>query len=234
MSSSSKNRPLLDQPIESSSLVDSVVERLERAIISGELKGGAHISEQALAVSLGVSRSPLREALRRLEGRRLIERIPNVGARVVKLHPENLEEILAIREVLETLACRLAATKMSDAEIKELERMLEGRRQRAVAKGQVLYDKSGDYDFHTRIIMSCGNKTLIDIMLRDVYYLMKAYRYRTARSPDRAKNAPVEHLRIVAALAARDPDEAERLMRDHLRNAHAMIRREIHEAPSAT
>lgn len=229
--SNSKTSPLLDQPIESSSLVDSVVERLERAIISGELKGGTRISEQALAVSLGVSRSPLREALRRLEGRRLIERIPNVGARVVMLHPENLEEILAIREVLETLACRLAATHMSEAEIKDLERMLEGRRQRAV-KGPVLYDKSGDYDFHTRIIMASGNKTLIDIMLRDVYYLMKAYRYRTARSPDRAKEAPTEHLKIVAAIAARDPDEAERLMKEHLRNAHAKIRSEIHDAPA--
>jgi len=71
---------------------------------------GTRISEQALAASLGVSRSPLREALSRLEGRRLIERIPNVGARVVELHPENLEEVLAIREALETLACRLAAT----------------------------------------------------------------------------------------------------------------------------
>jgi DNA-binding GntR family transcriptional regulator len=230
MSTPSKNRTLLDQPIESSSLVDTVVERLERAIISGELKGGTRISEQALAMSLGVSRSPLREALSRLEGRRLIERIPNVGARVVELHPDNLEEVLAIREVLETLACRLAATHMSDAEIKDLERMLEGRRQRAVAKGPTLYDKSGDYDFHTRIIMNCGNKTLKDIMLRDVYYLMKAYRYRTARSPERAKKAPTEHLKIVAALAARDPDEAERLMREHLMFAHAKIRREIHRA----
>jgi DNA-binding GntR family transcriptional regulator len=227
MSNPPKNSFVLDQPIESSSLVDSVVERLERAIISGELQGGTRISEQALAVSLGVSRSPLREALRRLEGRRLIERIPNVGARVVKLHPENLEEILAIREVLETLACRLAATAMSDAEIKDLERMLEGRRQRNIAKGPVLYDKSGDYDFHTRIIMACGNKTLVDIMLRDVYYLMKAYRYRTARSPERAQHAPLEHLKIVAALAARDPDEAERLMREHLKKAHAKIRLEI-------
>ena len=75
---------LLDDKVQAQSLVDVVAERIEAAILSGTLAPGSRISEQALAASLGVSRGPLREAIRRLEGRKLLERTPNIGVRVAQ------------------------------------------------------------------------------------------------------------------------------------------------------
>src|SRR5690606_39875037 len=98
----------LDNKVQAQSLVDIVAERLEAAIISGQLEPGAKLSEQGLAASLGVSRGPLREAIRRLEGRKLLERTPNIGVRVAQLSPKDLNEILQVREALEGMACGLA------------------------------------------------------------------------------------------------------------------------------
>src|SRR5260221_8086103 len=107
----------LNSPIEIASLVDRIVERLEQAIMNGGLAPGSKLSEQALARRFGVSRGPLREAIRRLEGRKLIERKPNIGARVATLSEKKLLDIFGVPEALEGLACRLAAEQMTDEEI---------------------------------------------------------------------------------------------------------------------
>src|SRR5262245_36845939 len=112
-------------PVSTKSIVDQVVDKLEMAIMKGELPGGARLSEQGLAASLGISRSPIREALRRLEGRRLIERTTNVGVRVASLSPEYLEQILLVRLTLEATAARLAAQHISTADLGKLERLLK-------------------------------------------------------------------------------------------------------------
>ena len=116
---------LLDNKVQAQSLVDVVAERIEAAIISGQLEPGSRLSEQALATSLGVSRGPLREAIRRLEGRKLLERTPNIGVRVAQLSLKDLNEILQVREALECLACSLAARNMPDAEIAALKKLLD-------------------------------------------------------------------------------------------------------------
>src|SRR6516165_5812387 len=124
---------LLDKKVTAQSLVDVVAERIEAAIISGALEPGSRLSEQGLAASLGVSRGPLREAIRRLEGRKLLERTPNIGVRVAALSLRDLNEILQIREALEGMACALAATNMTDAEIAALQKLLgEHERQKSV------------------------------------------------------------------------------------------------------
>jgi DNA-binding GntR family transcriptional regulator len=197
------------------------VERLEEAIMNGELPPGHRLSEQTLADSLGVSRSPLREALRQLEGRRLIERVRNVGARVTMTMGRDLEEILVIRESLEALAAKLAATNITDKQVEELEELLKTRRDRKEAHARELYD---GFDFHVRIIEASGNKKLIDMLQGDLYYLMRIHRYRSSWTPERAKIAPLEHRKIVAALKARDPVAAEKAMYQHLANSHANIR----------
>ena len=92
---------VLDSKVQAQSLVDIVAERIEAAIISGQLEPGAKLSEQGLAASLGVSRGPLREAIRRLEGRKLLERTPNIGVRVARLSLKDLHQILEVREALE-------------------------------------------------------------------------------------------------------------------------------------
>src|SRR5450759_2049743 len=102
------------------SIVDVVVDRLDKAILTGELPLGAHLSEQSLAEGLGVSRGRLREALRRLEGRHLIVRVHNLGVRVATFTKEDVSQLLVMREALEGVAARCAAVRMTDDEIEEL------------------------------------------------------------------------------------------------------------------
>ncbi|MFT7289439.1 MAG: DNA-binding GntR family transcriptional regulator, partial [Halieaceae bacterium] len=102
---------------ESLTHADRAFQMLQSDITKGVIKPGSKISETELAARYGTSRGPLREALQRLEGRGLIERIPHVGTRVVSLNLNELLEIYQVREALEGLACRLAAENMSDDEI---------------------------------------------------------------------------------------------------------------------
>src|SRR5262245_7550471 len=164
---------LLDNKVQAQSLVDVVAERIEAAIISGTLEPGTRLSEQALATSLGVSRGPLREAIRRLEGRKLLERTPNIGVRVAALSLKDLYEILQVREALEGMACGLAAKNMTDAEIAALARLVEGHgKQKSVQEGKGYYQESKDFDFHFRIVTGSGNERLGQMLTGDLYYLL--------------------------------------------------------------
>lgn len=214
----------LEEKVQPRSLVDIVAERIEAAIISGQLEPGAKLSEQGLATSLGVSRGPLREAIRRLEGRKLLERTPNIGVRVAQLSLRDLNEILQVREALEGMAASLAAQNMSDAEITELKKLLEGHaRQKSVQQGKGYYQESEDFDFHFRIVTGSGNARLMQVLTGDLYYLLRVYRYKSSTKPGRATEALAEHKAIVAALEKHDPDEAEQAMREHLRNARRFV-----------
>src|ERR1700741_1542467 len=193
---------LLDQKVQAQSLVDVVAERIEAAIISGQLAPGSRLSEQALAISLGVSRGPLREAIRRLEGRKLLERTPNIGVRVAALSLRDLNETLQIREALESLACALAAQNMTDAEIDALEKLLEGHgRQKSVQDGTGYYQESKDFDFHFRIVSGSRNDRLIQMLFGVLYYPLRGCRYKSSTKPGRATEALNEHKGIAAALA---------------------------------
>jgi DNA-binding GntR family transcriptional regulator len=208
------------------SLVDAIVERLDRAILTGELALGERISEQTLAESLGVSRGPLREALCRLEGRRLIVRVHNLGARVVTFSKQDVCELLVIRESLEGIASRCAAETMTEEEIKGLWALVSPRpdglqREESFAE----YHQSLDHDFHYRIIQGSRNSHLLDILLKDIFYLLRIYRYRFKLwdLPNRTTEASAEHEAIISAIAAREPDRAEAAMRHHLRKSNAQI-----------
>lgn len=219
---------VLDSKVQARSLVDIVAERIEEAIINGTLEPGSRLSEQALASSLGVSRGPLREAIRRLEGRKLLERTPNIGVRVAALSLSDLNELLQVREALEGMACALAARAMSDAEIADLRDLLKSHEsQKSVRDGTGYYQESKDYDFHFRIVTGSGNERLIQMLLGDLYYLLRVYRYRSSTKPGRAKAALKEHKAIVAAMAKRDADAAEQAMRAHLRNARKDVEAQL-------
>jgi DNA-binding GntR family transcriptional regulator len=214
----------LDSPIEIASLVDRIVGRLESAIMSGNLAPGSKLSEQALARMFGVSRGPLREAIRRLEGRKLIERTPNIGARVAAFSEKKLRDVLSVREALEGLACRLAAEQMTDAEVADLARLVEehGRRH-DVQAGSSYYQEPEGPDFHFRIVRASRNDWLFDLLCGELYDLLRVYRYKSSTSPGRTRQAYDEHRAIVAALAARDADAAETLMRRHIRNGREQV-----------
>jgi len=219
---------LLDIKVQAQSLVDVVAERIEAAIISGQLAPGSRLSEQALATSLGVSRGPLREAIRRLEGRKLLERTPNIGVRVAALSLKDLNEILQVREALECLACSLAAVNMPDAEIAALKKMLDDHeKQKAVQEQKGYYQEAKNLDFHFHIVDGSGNERLAHMLGGDLHYMLRVYRYKSGAKPGRAAEVLQEHKAIVAALEARDPQAAEHAMREHLRHARRHVEEQI-------
>lgn len=218
----------LDNKVQVQSLVDVVAERLEAAIISGQLEPGAKLSEQGLAASLGVSRGPLREAIRRLEGRKLLERTPNIGVRVARLSLKDLNEILQVRVALECLACSLAARNMPDAQIAALKKLLDGHaRQKSVQDGTGYYGEAENLDFHFHIVNGSGNERLAAMLAGDLHYMLRVYRYKSGAKPGRAAEVLAEHRAIVAAIEARDPDAAEAAMRSHLRNARETVEAQL-------
>lgn len=214
-------------PIAVSSIANEAFLKLTQAIVSGEFAPGERLSEAELARRFGISRGPIREALGRLEGK-LVTRMPRVGVSVINLSPEKLVELFAVREALEGMAARLAAERMTDEEIDELEKLLEQHGSKAdVASGAAYYQASNDDDFHFRIVRSARNEQLEHMLLEELYFKLKLYRYRISTSPGRARKALEEHRDIARAIAGRNPDEAETVMRRHIRNAIAGAARQM-------
>jgi DNA-binding GntR family transcriptional regulator len=205
-------------------LADRACEMLDQAILDGALPPGTQLSEGELALRLGISRGPLREAISRLEGRRLIERVPHIGVRVVALSDWDVSEIFSIREVMEGLACRLAARHMSEADFDGLEKCVEYRHVSAEPpQTSPLHRRPHDWDFHSRIAQGSRNAQLIQYLCGDMYYLLRLYRARTGVTPMRA-DADNEHREILRAMRARDGELAEKLMREHVIGSRESLR----------
>jgi len=215
-----------NEPTLISTIADTVFKKIQSAIVEGNISPGSKISEPALAKEFGISRGPLREALSRLEACHLIERTPNVGARVVSLTPQHLVEIYLIRESLEGLAAGMAAENMTDKEIIELDELL-GKHQEQIEQDQSYYQKEGDMDFHFRIVKGSKNSHLIDLYSKDLYHLIRLYRYQFGMVSKRVPRAFVEHGQIVDAIRQRDGELAQFLMTRHIsasrKNVEKMI-----------
>ena len=228
----------IEAAAEGETLSDHAFRQLQSAIVRGDIAPGSKISEPELARAYGISRGPLREALHRLEGQKLLVRVPHVGARVVSLSHAELIELYEIRESLEGMACRLAAERMSQAEIDELRRVLELHEQDAAFKAGVgYYQQEGDFDFHYRIIQGSGNQTLAKMLCGELYQLVRMYRLQFSATPNRPRHAFAEHHRILDAIAERDGELAELLMRRHIGASKRNIERHYQEAlanPSKT
>ena len=212
------------QTSQASTLAEQVMTALQRAIVTGELAPGTKLSEADLARRFGVSRGPLREAISRLEARRLVQVVANSGARVISLDTAQLIDLFETREALEGQAARLAATRMSTSAIAELAALLD-RHAEAIAAdgGRVYYQEEGDYDFHFRIAHGSGNALLAGILLDDLYQLLRMYRFRLSGANGRAEQALVEHRQILDAIAERDAEMAELLMRRHVARGRARL-----------
>jgi DNA-binding GntR family transcriptional regulator len=208
-------------------LAEQVYRRLSAAILAGELAPGAKISEPALARQYGVSRGPLREALHRLQERKLITRSANQGPRVVKPSPAALAELFVVREALEGMAARLAATNATDEEVAQLRAAVTANLH---GLGTSPHDVEAaherhDQDFHFTIAQCSRNPMLIDLLCNELYPLLRLYRGLPPGIRPRGSRAVVEHERIVSAIEDRDADLAELAMRRHV--AAARRRREV-------
>jgi DNA-binding GntR family transcriptional regulator len=173
---------------------DKTFLQLRQDIVEGDILSGSKLSEAELATRYAVSRAVVREAINRLENCHLVERKPNVGARVVALGPERLVSLYQVRESLEGMAARLAATNMTDDEIDDL----------------------GDVDFHYRIILGSKNDHLISMLIEGIYHLIRMYRVQLGMAGPRVTTAFDEHRSIAQAIENRDGELAEILMRRHI------------------
>ncbi|AZQ12285.1 GntR family transcriptional regulator [Shewanella khirikhana] len=207
-------------------LADQVLSAIQTAIIKGELAPGSKINEQALAAQFGISRGPTREALQTLERQRLVVRMPHVGARVAQLSVEELNDLYDLRSTLEAMACRLAAERITDAQLAELQALLE-RQEAALKQGDTYFQEQGDVDFHYQIIRASGNKHLQETLMGGLYHLLRMYRYQCSNH-QRPSRAIAEHRRIVEAISDRDGELAALLMQRHIeqgrRNTEARLK----------
>ncbi|MDQ2067937.1 GntR family transcriptional regulator [Xinfangfangia sp. CPCC 101601] len=192
---------------------DEVFDKILNMILTCELPPGAFVNESTLATAFGVSRGPVREAIRRLQGIQLVTREPYVRARVVTLTRRGVVELFETREALEGFSCRLAAQNMTDVKILALEQDVERARQPDAAP----------FDFHERIVREGGNQRIISILCGDLYHLLRIYRRMSGAVPERKEVASHEHWQIIRALKIREAELAESLMRSHIRRASEQI-----------
>ncbi|OZI39053.1 GntR family transcriptional regulator [Bordetella genomosp. 1] len=217
MSTSMPTETLKDEP--SGPLADTVFGQVLDAIYQGRLAPGSVINEVALAQEYGVSRGPVREAVRRLQGIQLITREPYMKARVVTLSAASALELFQMRMALEGVACNLATRRMSDPEIADLLDELEQDRQQRVASKQGEAAAPRVFDFHERIVRACGNQRIINSLCGDLYHLLRVYRRHSGTVLERKDDAYAEHWQIARAIRARDAELAESLMRSHIERA---------------
>lgn len=199
-----KSSPLVRQASteKESTKSENLTEYLIEAIVEGQLAPGSKISEPELAKQFQVSRGPLREALMRVEGLGLIERIPHIGARVIQLSPTKLVELYAVREALEGMAARLAARNITEIELAGLESLLSTHSTHIdQVEGASYFHQQGDFDFHYRIIQASRNQQLIGLLCDELYHLLRMYRYQSPRSHSRPVEALEEHKFILRGFA---------------------------------
>jgi DNA-binding GntR family transcriptional regulator len=208
------------------SLVSVVEASIEQAILGGRLTDGDPLTEAALAAALGVSRSPVRDALKRLARKGMVEARGRRGFAVATIDPDRVMDFLGVREALEGLAARLAAERMPDDDIALLRGHLDDV-DRALRAGTFQGYPEADEDFHAMVLRGARSEQLSSAM-EPVATRTRLLRRRSGARPDRARQALAEHRAIAGAVARRDPDEAEALMRAHVRMAKehllAMIR----------
>lgn len=212
------------------SLSDQAMDKLMELIMSGQLLPGERVQEATLARQLGISRGPLREAISRLEGRNLLQRLPHIGVRVADPTPAEIKEAYMIREALEALACRLAAQNCTEDDVKALNQILDRHFEEEETKvNSGYYNASTDRDFHLQIARIAGSKRLESILIGDIYQLLLISRHLKR---GRTEAAYVEHRKVVEALSRGDADAAEAAMREHIQNARQSVLDAIAAAPN--
>ncbi len=202
---------------DSNSLRAQVFSEIEKAILNGVLKPGESLIECKLSSELGVSRTPVREALRQLELEGLVKTVPNKGAIVIGISESDIEDIYSIRKVVEALAARWAAEKISDADIEKLSNVVE-LQEFYVSKNDLIQVWQLDTAFHEIIFNACGSRILMHTLTGFHHYIQKA-RELSLKTRGRPSLAVAEHKKILEALKNHNPDEAERLTSEHISRA---------------
>lgn len=204
------------------SLADQVFEHIERDILSGKYERGEIITESKLSAELGVSRTPIREALRRLEQEHLIEE-SGKGSIVIGISEKDLEDIFIIRKQLECLAASMAAKNHTDEQLAELKETLE-LQEFYVTKADTEHVKYMDNKFH-RILYKLTGSTVFYDTLVPLHRKIQKYRRASLQSKSRATESVLEHRRVYEAIASRDGDLAAKTVLEHIENAYNHIKK---------
>ena len=202
------------------SLADQVFERLEAEILSGKYQRGEVVTELQLCAELGVSRTPVREALRRLSQEHLIEESPR-GTVVLGVVRKDFEDMCAIRLRIEGLAVRGFIDNLSEDSLRQLREAVEFQ-EFYLNKSDPDHIKAMDSRFHELIYQNCGSAILCDT-LSPLHKKVQKFRRLSIEQAGRAETSVKEHRAIYEAIAAKDADLAERLMNEHIGNAMQTI-----------
>jgi len=206
-------------------LRDVVFQTLRQAILKGELEPGERLMEIQLAKRLGVSRTPIREAIRKLELEGLVIMIPRKGAEVASITEKNVRDVLEVRKALEELAVTLACQRMEESEFQQIDKQNEIFEQ-TLKEGDLVEIASRDIDFHEIIYMATGNERLQQI-LYNLREQMCRYRMEYIKEKQQRGELFTEHLEITKAIKARDVERAKNAIRVHIDNQEITVFQKI-------
>jgi len=210
--------PIKLRPVRTSvALKDQVYHALKSAVTSLDIYASgeaAKLDERRLAEELGVSRTPIREALSRLEQEGLVETVPRRGAFVVRKTKAEILEMVYAWAALESMAARLATQRASDEEIGRLRELFGKLDGPDSASAQIDEYSATNIKFHQSIIALSKN-TVLQALAETLFVHMRAIRAKTITERDRASRSIIDHMHIIEAIEARDTELAERLVREH-------------------
>lgn len=213
-------RPLV-APLRRLRLVDEATKTLRDAILNGRFVPGARLRQTDLADRLGISRTPIREALGRLQHEGLVELLPGGGVRVALLDLAEAVELYDLREVLDGLAARLAAARATPAELATLDRAL-GRMRQCLERRDANQWFGAHVAFHDAIFRASGHVRLQSLSAV-VRLSIQRFHPLLLRTPHRLEDAHREHRGIYEAIVAGNGERAERLARAHIANAKTIV-----------
>lgn len=203
--------------IENNSLRGRVFHQLQNDILNGKYQFGENLVETKLSEELGVSRTPIREAIRQLELEGLVKSVPNKGVFVTGITSKDIEDIYTIRMMIEGLAARWASEKITPEELNELNEAVE-LEEFYTSRNDTGHLLESDSRFHEIIFRASKSKPLMHTLSTFHQYVQRA-RNVSLGSPGRAQKVLNEHKAILQAIAGRDAEKAERLTIEHVRNA---------------
>jgi DNA-binding GntR family transcriptional regulator len=209
---------------ERKSLGEHVFESLKHSIVRGKISPGEWLVESHIAETLGISRTPVREAIHKLEREGLIERQPRGGFTVLGFERDDIEETFGIRSVLEGYAARLAAVKHDAQELEDLENKIEEFQNALDRKKMNLLTKINT-EFHDLLYSLSKSPKLINMIngLRDQIYL---YRQMILKERKFASTSNQDHKKMLKYIRKRDAEGAERIVREHILRGQEMVLKE--------
>jgi len=199
-------------------LGEKIFLKIQNDIINGKYKPGEYIAETKLSNELGVSRTPIREALKQLEREGLVKSVPGKGVRVEGISNKDIEDIYTIRMLIEGLAARWAAKNITGEELDELKEILELEEFYTLRSQNTENLIKLDSRFHDVMFKASKSRPLMHILTNFHLYAQRA-RSASLEIPGRSQKTLEEHLAIFKALSEKDPDLAERLTTEHIKNA---------------